>query len=126
MFITISPNNPDPLYKQIKDQIKTAIMAGEVKPGDTLPSIRGLAKELKTSVITIKRAYTDLEQEGFITTRQGMGSFVTDISRERLRLEKLGEIRKKLAHLTEDAARFDISAGDIIRILKELEGRFDG
>lgn len=122
MYIFISHTNPDPLYKQITDQIKNAIASGQLKEGEALPSIRGLAKELKTSVITIKRAYSDLENEGYIITRPGLGSFVASISKERLKDEKLKEIEAKLKSITEDAKKYGIKIDDIINILKELEG----
>ena len=74
MFIVISNQNPAPLYKQVTDQIIDAITDGTLKPEDKLPSIREVAGELKISEITVKRAYTDLEKEGYIFTRAGMGS----------------------------------------------------
>ena len=69
LFIVISPLNPDPMYRQITDQIKDAIAAGTLKPETKLPSIREISKELKISMITTKRAYADLENEGYILTR---------------------------------------------------------
>ncbi|MTI49636.1 GntR family transcriptional regulator [Sporosalibacterium faouarense] len=122
MFISISNNNPDPLYKQVKDQMKNAIITGELKEGDALPSIRGMANELKISVITIKRAYSELENEGYIITRRGLGSFVNDIRKDDLRREKMGEIKGRLESLLEDASKFDIDIKDIIKLLKEMEG----
>jgi GntR family transcriptional regulator len=117
LFIVISPLNPDPMYKQITDQIKDAIAAGTLKPETKLPSIREMAKELKISMITIKRAYADLENEGFILTRSGMGSYIADINKDRLRDEKLAEIRVELNKIQKAAAKFDISAEDIIQII---------
>ncbi len=96
MFIVVSPLNPDPMYKQVTDQIKDAIATKVLKPETKLPSIREMSKELKISIITIKRAYADLEKEGYIITRSGMGSFVADVKTEQLRLEKLSEIKADL------------------------------
>lgn len=119
MFIVISPLNPDPMYKQITDQIKDAIATGTMEPETKLPSIREMSKELKISMITIKRAYADLENEGYILTRSGMGSYIADINKDKLREEKLKEIRSDLNRIREAAAKFDISEEDIIRIINE-------
>ena len=121
MFIVISPRNPDPLYKQVMDQIKDAIADGVLKAQQRLPSIREMSKELNISEITIKRAYTDLEAEGFIYTRAGMGSFVVNIDRERLRKEKLDEIRQDLKRLLRTGERAGISKAEVVRLLKDMQ-----
>lgn len=118
MFIVISPHNPDPMYKQVTDQIKDAIASGTIKPESKLPSIREMAKELKISMITIKRAYADLENEGYILTRSGLGSYVADINKNKLREEKLTEIRFEIKKILNAAARYDISADDIFASLR--------
>jgi GntR family transcriptional regulator len=118
MFIVISPLNPDPMYKQVTDQVKDAIASGTLKPETKLPSIREMAKELKISMITIKRAYADLENEGYILTRSGLGSFVADINWDKLREEKLAEIRFEVTKILNAAARFDISAEDIFAAVR--------
>jgi len=86
MRIILSNRSGIPIYEQIKEQIKTAIFSGELQEDDLLPSIRQLARDLKISVITTTRAYSDLEQEGFIATVQGKGCFVlprnTELARE--------------------------------------------
>lgn len=120
MFIVISPLNPDPMYKQVTDQVKDAIADGTLKPEDRLPSIREMARELKISEITIKRAYADLEQDGYILTRSGLGSFVADINKDKLRTEKLTEIRGAMQKILVTGKRFGISASDLSDILKEL------
>jgi len=119
LFIVISPSNPDPLYKQVTDQIKDAIAAGSLQPETKLPSIREMANELKISAITIKRAYSDLENEGFIFTRSGLGSFVADVNKEKIRNEKLFEIRTEVNKILKTAEKFDISADDVVRIIRE-------
>ena len=118
MFIVISPLNPDPMYKQVTDQIKDAIASGTLRPETKLPSIREMAKELKISMITIKRAYADLENEGYILTRSGLGSFVADINWDKLREEKLAEIRFEVTKILNAAARFDISAENIFAAVR--------
>ena len=77
-MLIISQTDPRPLYLQIKEQIRHRIALGELKAGDELPSIRVLAAEIRVSVITIKRAYLELELEGVIQSRQGRGSYVSD------------------------------------------------
>ena len=96
MELIISNSNPSPIYEQIASQIKAAIMDGSLAPGEQLPSIRGLANSLRVSVITTKRAYTDLEAQGFIETVQGRGSFVASGSEEMLREERLREVESQL------------------------------
>ena len=117
MFIVVSPLNPDPMYKQVTDQVKDAIAGGMLKPEDKLPSIREMTRELGISEITIKRAYADLEHEGYIFTRSGLGSFVADISREKMRNEKLAEIRQELIKILKSGEKFHIYADDIIQAI---------
>ena len=121
MFIVVSPLNPDPMYKQVTDQIKDAIATKVLKPETKLPSIREMSKELKISIITIKRAYADLEKEGYIFTRSGMGSFVADVKTEQLRLEKLSEIKADLKKILKSGEKYNVSAGDVIKIIKEMK-----
>lgn len=121
MFIVLSPSNPDPMYRQVTDQIKDAIAAGDLKPNEKLPSIREMARALNISVITIKRAYLDLESEGYILTRAGLGSFVADVNRNNLREEKLGEFRSELARILGTGSKFGISAEDIVRLIRQIE-----
>lgn len=87
MDIIISNSSGEPIYQQISQQIKAQIMSGELKEGDLLPSMRNLAVELRISVITTKRAYEDLEREGFIESYTGKGSFVKAQNAELLREE---------------------------------------
>ena len=119
MFIVVSPLNPDPMYKQVADQIKDAIASGMLKPEDKLPSIRELTRELGISEITIKRAYADLEHEGYIFTRSGMGSFMANVNKEKMKTEKLEEIRQELRKIIKSGEKFDISADDIIKAIQQ-------
>ena len=122
MFVVLSPTHPDPMYKQVTDQIKDAIASGDLKPNDRLPSVRELSEALNVSAITIKRAYQDLETEGFILTRAGMGSFVAPVERDALRERKLAQVREDLRRLVQSSAKFGISAGDIARLARQIEG----
>lgn len=96
MQILISNTSGEPLYEQIENQIKSAILAGAIAQGEQLPSIRFLAKELRVSIITTKRAYENLEQQGFIKTVQGKGTFVSLDNLERLREISLAQIEEEL------------------------------
>ena len=122
MFVVLSPTHPDPMYKQVTDQIKDAIASGDLKPNDRLPSVRELSEALNVSAITIKRAYQDLETDGFILTRAGMGSFVAPVERDALRERKLAEVQEELRRLVRSSAKFGISAGDIARLARQIEG----
>ena len=122
MFIALSPENPDPLYRQVTDQIRDAIASGELQPDELLPSIRELALSLDVSVITIKRAYQDLETEGLIRTRRGQGSFVTAVDPEALRQAKLAEFRAELTRILARGRKFGIEPSDITALIGQIEG----
>ena len=122
MLIVLSPSHPDPMYKQVTDQIKDAIASGDLKPNDRLPSVREMSDALNVSAITIKRAYQDLETEGFILTRAGLGSYVAPVERDAPRERKLAELQEELRRLVRSSARFGITAGDIVRLTRQVEG----
>ena len=122
MFIALSSENPDPMYRQVLDQIKDAIASGDLQTDELLPSIRELALALGVSVITIKRAYQDLESAGLIRTRRGLGSFVTAVDPERLRQEKLDEFQKELSRILARGQKFNISFKDVITLIEQIEG----
>ena len=92
MIIKLSNNSEKPIYEQITDQLKQAILTGTLFTGESLPSIRALAKELKISVMTTKRAYADLERDGFIVTIAGKGSYVSERNQDFLREELIRQI----------------------------------
>ncbi len=121
MFITLSAHNPDPMYKQLTDQIKHAIATGDLKPNEKLPSVRELSEALKISAITIKRAYLDLENEKFIYTRAGSGSFVAEVDFDKLRREKLEEFRMQLAKMVGTGKKFGITADDIEQLIRRMQ-----
>ena len=98
LHIVISNQSGKPIYEQIAEQIKALIISGELQEGDALPSMRLLAKELRISVITTKRAYEELEREGFLTSITGKGSFVAGKNTEFLKEQQL---RKEEGHLQE-------------------------
>lgn len=94
MNIIISNSSGVPIYEQIEEQIKTQIMAGSLSAGDALPSMRMLAKELKISIITTKRAYEDLEREGYISSVQGKGCFVNAMNSDLVKENMLFSIQE--------------------------------
>lgn len=94
MNIIITNNSDKPIYDQIKEQIKEMILSGELKEGDALPSMRLLAKELRISIITTKRAYEELERDGYIESYTGKGSFVKEINHDVVREGVLYEIEE--------------------------------
>ena len=109
MNIIISNGSPDPIYTQIEQQIKTAIMNGQLKEGDMLPSMRVLAKELRISIITTKRAYEELEKSGFIQTVAGKGCFVAPKNLEFVREMHRKDLESLLAKAAELAKLCDVT-----------------
>lgn len=121
MFIVLSQNNPDPMYKQVTDQVKDAIASGDLKPNEKLPSIRELAEALSISAITVKRAYFDLESEGYIVTRAGLRSFVAEIDLGDLRKGKLAEFRKELEKILATGNKFGVTADEIVHLIRRIQ-----
>lgn len=118
MNIIITNTTGQPIYDQIVTQIKNMIISGELKEGDALPSMRFLAKELKISVITTKRAYEELEKEGFIVSYTGKGSFVAGTNQEFLREQKLKEVENYLQKAAKEAKACNISEKELTDMLK--------
>jgi DNA-binding transcriptional regulator YhcF (GntR family) len=113
--LVISQADRRPMYLQILEQVRRRIAIGDWQPGDELPSIRGLAASVQVSVITVKRAYLELERSGIIVTRQGKGSFVADTADLRTRLQH-GELDEHLSSAIEVGRQLGLGA-------TELEGR---
>ncbi len=120
MDIIISNTSGKPIYEQITSQIKAMILNGTLQEGEALPSMRLLAKELRISVITTKRAYEDLERDGFIETVTGRGSFVAGKNLEFVREEHLRMIEEKLQEAVNLAKTADISPEELIEMLQLL------
>ena len=124
MNIIISNNSSVPIYEQIENAIKEAIFSNELKEEDMLPSVRVMANDLKISFLTVKRAYDELEQAGFIKTVQGKGSFIAPKNLDLIKEEKLKEIQdyiekvyniSKIANISEDEVK------EIFRMIFEEE-----
>ena len=126
MELIIRNTAGQPIYDQISSQIKAQIIAGALQPGEALPSIRGLAKDLKISVITTKRAYDELEAQGFITTVAGKGCFVAEKNLDLVREQQLKDLEGHLTAAVELAKSCNISHQELhemLRILSEEESK---
>lgn len=120
MNLIISNTSGKPIYEQIVSQIKRQLVSGELAPGEMLPSIRSLAKDLRISVITTKRAYDELEREGLIVTAAGKGSFVAERNAEWLREDVLRRIEDHLQQISQLAAQIGLSGEDLCEMLRTL------
>ena len=120
--VVISNSNPKPIYEQIADQVKNQIITGVLAPGDALPSMRLLAKDLRISVITTKRAYSELERDGFVETVAGKGCFVAPKNREFLREEQLRKAEEALQAAVDIAKRGGITLPELNDMLALLYG----
>ena len=120
MEILIRNSDSQPIYEQIVRQVSAQILSGALPPGAALPSIRALARDLKISVITTKRAYAELEEAGFIDTVQGKGSFVAGGNLELLREERLRQVEGHLARAVAEAENAGIEAADLHAMLDVL------
>lgn len=120
MNIIISNTSGRPIYDQITEQIKQQVISGGLSPGTPLPSMRLLAKELKISVITTKRAYAELERDGFIDTVVGKGSFVKEANTELIKEEQLRLTEHSLSEAIIHAKKGSVSLGELIDILTLL------
>ena len=120
MKVIISNSSPDPIYEQITKQVKAQILSGDLAEGLALPSIRRLAHDLQISVITTKRAYDELEKEGFINTVGGKGTFVAVQNPELLREKKMKIVEEKLAQAVDEAKIMGIGEDQIVHMLQLL------
>ena len=121
MKIIISNDSGLPIYEQIKNQIKAQIVSGDLKADEGLPGMRTLASDLKVSVITTKRAYNDLEQEGYIYSMPGKGSFVKKLNEEVVRENAISEIEKYFTDAMTVAKAAGIEIEELQEILKTLD-----
>ena len=117
MNVLIDNKSGEPIYNQIYSQIKNQIISGEMKENEMLPSIRGLAKDLRISFITTKRAYEELEREGFIYTLPAKGCYVAPKNVELLREENLKKIEAHIEEISKLAVSCNLSLNDIIEMI---------
>ena len=120
MDIILSNSSGKPIYEQIADQVREQILSGALSAGDALPSMRVLAKELRISVITTKRAYEELERDGFLDNVPGKGCFVAPQNRELLREAQLRRVEDILAQAVDEARKGGFSLSDLQELLTLL------
>lgn len=120
MKILISNTSDIPLYQQIKVQIVDAILKGTLKEGDLLPSIRSFANDLRVSVLTVRRVYDELEQEGYINSQVGVGTFVSKGNTELLREAKRRLVEEKMQDMIHTAKSLDIGIQELNEMMKIL------
>ena len=122
MNLIISNSSGKPIYEQITDQIKTSILSGELQEGQALPSMRALARDLRISVITTKRAYEDLERDGFVVTVAGKGCFVAPQNPELVREDTLRRAEEHLSHAVDVAKAGGVTLAELTETLNLLYG----
>ena len=124
MNILISNSSGQPIYEQIFVQIKNLILKGDLSEGDSLPSMRVLAKELRISVITTKRAYEELERNGLIVSLTGKGSFITGTNIDLIKEENLKNIEISIQDIVDNAKTYDLSLNELIDMLTTIYNEF--
>lgn len=122
MFTDIDPRSPTPLYEQIAARVRVAVAAGDLRPGDALPSVRALARELRVNPATVVQAYRDLAVDGFVDMRHGQGTFVQDVPGFLRDEERAVQAQKLVRKLLQDAARMGLGTEDIARALNAEMG----
>lgn len=122
MDIILSNSSGKPIYEQIADQVREQILSGALSAGDALPSMRLLAKELRISVITTKRAYEELERDGFLTTIPGKGCFVAPRNLELVREDTLRRVEEHLSRAVDAAKTGGVTLGEMTETLNLLYG----
>jgi GntR family transcriptional regulator len=120
--ILISTLSQTPIYEQIQNQIKDLVLSGKLKPEEQLPSIRLMAKDLKVGIITVKRAYQELEKESIIVNLQGKGCFVANIDQKKIKEIHLGMLKERLQDIKEFTDAVSINKDELLGILNEIYG----
>jgi DNA-binding transcriptional regulator YhcF (GntR family) len=124
VFDQIDPRSPTPLYAQIAGRVRVAVAAGELRPGESLPSVRQLAARLRLNPATVVQAYRDLEAEGFVEMRQGAGTFVREVVAERRAAERSKRAAELVRHMVAEAGRLGLSTRELVQAIeRELEVR---
>ncbi|HEU5465313.1 MAG TPA: GntR family transcriptional regulator [Gemmatimonadales bacterium] len=124
MFEQIDPRSATPLYAQIAGRLRVAVAAGELRPGEPLPSVRQLASKLRVNPATVVQAYRDLETEGFVEMRQGAGTFVKEVVPERKATERSKQAIDLVRQMIAEAGRLGLTARELQQAIEqELEAR---
>ena len=122
MFAEIDPRSPTPLYEQIAARVRVAVAAGDLAPGDSLPSVRALARDLRVNPATAVQAYRDLATDGFVEMRHGQGTFVQEVSAFLKDEERATRAQQLVRKLLEDGARLGIGAEELSRAFNAETG----
>ncbi|MCB2354496.1 GntR family transcriptional regulator [Clostridium estertheticum] len=122
--ILISALSQTPIYEQIQNQIKEMVLSGNIKSKDQLPSIRLMAKDLKVGIITVKRAYEELEKEGIVINLQGRGCFVAEINLKKVKGIHIEMLRERLLEIKDFADTSGLSHEEIIEVINEIYGGY--
>ncbi len=122
MFETIDPRSPTPLWGQIAARVRVAVAAGELRPGEILPSVRELAKRLRVNPATVAQAYKELAREGFVETRHGAGTYIKEVAQARRALERRLRASDLVRRMLEDGARLGISGRELADAFQEEVG----
>ncbi len=122
MHLSVSLSSGEPIYSQIKEQIKNQILSGQLQEGELLPSIRTLAQNLKISVITTKRAYDELEQEGLVTSVSGKGTFVSGTNKQSIREMKYRELEDRIRIVVKESQALGLTRQDLLNLFSILYG----
>ena len=122
MFDEIDPRSPTPLYEQIAARVRMAVAAGELAPGDALPSVRALSRSLRINPATVVQAYRDLAVDGFVELRHGQGTFVKEVPRFQRDEERVAQAKQLVRELLQDAARVGIGVEELARALRAEAG----
>jgi len=122
MFAEIDPRSPTPLYEQIAARIRVAVAAGDLSPGDALPSVRKLARDLRVNPATVVQAYRDLAADGFVEMRHGQGTFIQEVSPFLMDEERATRAQELVRRLLEDAARLGVGADEVARAFGAVIG----
>jgi len=122
MFDSIDPRSPTPLYEQIAARVRVAVAAGELGPGDALPSVRSLARDLRVNPATVVQAYRDLALDGFVEMRHGQGTFIQDVPTFLRDEERTAHAEKLVRKMLQDAARLGIGSEDLLRVFQAEVG----
>lgn len=122
MFDEIDPRSPTPLYEQIAARVRMAVAAGELAPGDSLPSVRALSRDLRVNPATVVQAYRDLAADGFVELRHGHGTFIRQVPTVLREEERVTQARQLVRKLLQDAARVGIGAEELARAFSTEAG----
>lgn len=122
MFDNIDPRSPTPLYEQIAARVRLAVASGEMAGGDPLPSVRGLARELRVNPATVVQAYRDLAADGFVELRHGQGTFIKDVPSFLREEERTAQATQLVRKLLQDAARVGIGVEELAHAFRTEAG----